>query len=82
MPQRIYSFLPKCTDYDGRMYFTVTKDGKGLQKRRYYFSETFAAIGCVELYKATGDEVILNSAKKYFAIAYECFTGVRKPNRR
>ena len=74
----IYSFLPKCTDTDGRMFFTVTEDGRELQKRRYYFSETFAAIGCAELYKATGDEAVLESAEKYFNVAYECFTGVRK----
>ncbi len=74
----IYSFLPKCTDTDGRMFFTVTKEGKELQKRRYYFSETFAAIGCAELYKATGSPEVLESAEKYFTVAYECFTGVRK----
>ena len=74
----IYSFLPKCTDTDGRMYFTVTEDGRELQKRRYYFSETFAAIGCAEYYKATGNQQVLADAEKYFDVAYECFTGVRK----
>lgn len=74
----IYAFLPKCTDTDGRMFFTVTADGRELQKRRYYFSETFAAIGCAELYKATGREEVLSSAEQYFTVAYECFTGVRK----
>ena len=74
----IYGFLPKCTDTDGRMFFTVTKEGKELQKRRYYFSETFAAIGCAELYKATKRNDVLESAEKYFTVAYECFTGVRK----
>ncbi len=74
----IYGFLPRCTDTDGRMFFTVTEDGRELQKRRYYFSETFAAIGCAELYKATGRQEVLESAEKYFTVAYECFTGVRK----
>jgi len=74
----IYDFLPKCTDTDGRMYFTVTKDGRGLQKRRYYFSETFAAIGCAEYYKATNDINALEMAEKYFTVAYECFTGKRE----
>jgi len=74
----IYGFLPKCTDTDGRMFFTVTEDGKELQKRRYYFSETFAAIGCAEYYKATGDKKILDDAEKYFDVAYECFTGKRE----
>ena len=74
----IYEFLPKCTDTDGRMFFTVTKEGKPLQKRRYYFSETFAAIGCAEYYKATGEKQALDCAQKYFSVAYECFTGLRK----
>lgn len=74
----IYDFLPKCTDTDGRMFFTVTETGDELQKRRYYFSETFAAIGCAEYYKATGDETVLESAERFFNVAYECFTGIRK----
>ena len=74
----IYDFLPKCTDDDGRMYFTVTEDGRGIQKRRYYFSETFAAIGAAEYYLATGLADALDTARKYFCVAYECFTGVRK----
>jgi len=74
----IYEFLPKCTDKDGRMFFTVTEDGREIQKRRYYFSETFAAIGCAEYYKATGDKAVLEAAERYFQVAYECFTDVRK----
>ena len=56
----------KCTDSDGRMYFTVTRDGEPLRKRRYFFSETFYVIACAEYFKATGDEKYLNEAKKYF----------------
>lgn len=74
----IYEFLPKCTDTDGRMFFTVTEDGREIQKRRYYFSETFAAIGCAEYYKATGEAAALADAEKFFTVAYECFTGIRK----
>jgi N-acylglucosamine 2-epimerase len=74
----IYEFLNKCVDEDGRMFFLVTEEGKYLQKRRYYFSETFAAIGCAELYKATGDKEHLEAAERYFQVAYECFTGKRK----
>ncbi len=44
--KKIYEFIPACTDTDGRMFFTVTREGEEIQKRRYYFSETFAAIGC------------------------------------
>ena len=53
--KKIYQFLLKCVDSDGRMFFTVNKKGAPIQKRRYYFSETFAAIGCAQYYKATGD---------------------------
>ena len=76
--RRIYEFIGRFVDTDGRMYFTVTADGRGLQKRRYYFSETFAAIGCAEYYKASGDKNALADAEKYFKVAYECYTGVRK----
>ena len=73
----IYDFLPKCTDTDGRMFFTVTADGREIQKRRYYFSETFAAIGSAEYYKASGERDALICARKYFDVAYECFMGKR-----
>lgn len=32
-----------CIDGDGRMFFTVTRDGRPLRKRRYWFSESFYA---------------------------------------
>ena len=73
--ENIYKFLPKCTDTDGRMFFTVTEDGKELQKRRYYYSETFAAIGCAEFYKATGDIKAFEDAERYFDTAYGVFKG-------
>ena len=71
--KKIYSFIPRCTDTDGRMFFTVTREGQEIQKRRYFFSETFAAIGCAQYYKATGDEEAWNRAEKYFATAKACF---------
>ncbi len=55
-----------CIDSDGRMYFTVTKDGRPLRKRRYMFSETFYIIANAEYYKATGDETALKRARKYY----------------
>lgn len=69
----LYEFLPKCTDTDGRMFFSVTASGGELQKRRYYYSETFAAIGCAEYYKATGDKTVLSDAEKYFDVAYSIY---------
>ena len=37
-----------CFDTDGHMFFEVTEDGKPLRKRRYVFSEGFAAIAMAE----------------------------------
>ena len=71
--KKIYEFLPRCSGSDGRMFFTVTREGKEIQKRRYYFSETFAAIGCAQYYKASGDESAWVAAEKYFAIAQSLF---------
>ena len=71
--KRIYEFLPKCTDKDGRMFFTVDREGNPIQKRRYYFSETFAAIGCAEYYRATGNPEAWERAREYFNTAARCF---------
>jgi len=73
--KKIYDFLPKCGDETGRMAFTVTRDGTELQKRRYYFSETFAAIGCAEYYYATGNEEAKAKAEMYFDVAYDIYSG-------
>lgn len=76
--KKIYEFLPLCGDETGRMYFTVTRDGREIQKRRYYFSETFAAIGCAEYYLATVLYEAKEKAEMYFDIAYDLFTGKTK----
>ncbi|MBQ8177924.1 MAG: AGE family epimerase/isomerase [Clostridia bacterium] len=65
-----------CIDSDGRMYFTVTADGKPLRKRRYMFSETFYIIACAEYYKATGDKECLLNARKYYDF---CLSMYRDP---
>ena len=44
-----------CYDTDGHMFFTVTGDGKPVQKRRYVFSECFAIIAMAEYALASGD---------------------------
>lgn len=59
-----------CFDTDGRMYFTVTADGKPLRKRRYWFSETFYIIGSAEYYMATGDKNALADAIHCFDFVY------------
>lgn len=60
-------FLEKhCFDTDGRMYFEVTADGRPLRKRRYVFSECFAAIAMSEYALATGSEEYARKALELF----------------
>ncbi len=61
--RHIYEFLMRCGfDADGRMFFSVTADGRPLRKRRYLFTETFAIIGLAEYARATGDAAALQLA--------------------
>ena len=55
-----------CFDSDGRMYFEVMADGTPLRKRRYVFSESFAAIAMAEYAKATGDSEYARKALALF----------------
>ena len=72
-------FIKKyCIDSDGRMFFTVTKEGKPLRKRRYYFSESFLVAGFTEYYKLTGDKKDLELAEKYFDLMYGIYRQDRK----
>ena len=76
--ENIYGFLIKhCFDETGKMYFTVTREGRPLQKRRYVFSETFAISGLAEYYKASGDASALEKAKELFQRVLEIY---RDPN--
>ena len=59
-----------CIDEDGRMFFTVTRDGRPLRKRRYWFSESFYMIANAEYYMATGEDEYLTEAKKYYDFVY------------
>lgn len=76
--KKIFDFLPRCGDKDLRMAFTVTREGAEIQKRRYWFSETFAAIGCCEYWLATGDESAKVLAEKYFDVAYGIYCDPQK----
>jgi N-acylglucosamine 2-epimerase len=51
---------------DGRMWFHLTRDGRPIRKRRYAFSESFAAIAYGELAQATGDESYAAKAARTF----------------
>ena len=56
-------FAGSCLDFirrhahgpDGKMYFTVTREGRPLRMRRYVYSECFAAIAFAAYAKATGE---------------------------
>lgn len=51
---------------DGRMYFEVMADGTPLRKRRYVFSECFAAIAMSEYSLASGDKSYASKALRLF----------------
>ena len=55
-----------CFDSDGRMFFEVTASGEPLRKRRYVFSETFAAIAMAEYAIASGEREYAEKALKLF----------------
>ncbi len=59
-----------CIDKDSRMFFTVTRDGRPLRKRRYWFSETFYIMANAEYYMATKETICLEKAKNYFDFVY------------
>ncbi len=53
-------------DTDGRMFFQVIRDGRPLRKRRYVFSEAFAALAFAAYAKASGDEEAATQARNLF----------------
>ena len=55
-----------CFDTDGHMFFEVTEDGVPLRKRRYVFSEGFAAIAMAEYSLATGEKEYAEKALEIF----------------
>lgn len=55
-----------CFDQDGHMYFETTEDGTPLRKRRYVFSECFAAIAMSEYAIASADSSYADKALQLF----------------
>ena len=55
-----------CTDTDGRMFFTVTREGKPLRKRRYMFSESFYVVAMAEYGLAFNDADAIAKAEACF----------------
>ena len=74
--RRGYTFLKNhCFDSDGRMFFIVTSEGTPIRKRRYCFSECFAAIAFSEYYKASGDMEALELSKTVFSLIVDIYKG-------
>ncbi len=53
-------------DNDGRMFFQVTRDGKPIRRRRYVFTETFAATAFAAVAKATGERKYAQKAEELY----------------
>ncbi len=72
-----FDFLNKhCFDTDGRMFFHVTRDGRPIRKRRYFFSETFYVIAAAAYAKATGSREAADLAGNIFG---ECLRFASTP---
>ena len=55
-----------CIDTDGHLFFSVTAEGMPVRKRRYVFSDCFAAIAMAEYAKASGDSTFADKALALF----------------
>ena len=55
------------------MFFTVTRDGRPLRKRRYMYSESFFVIGMAEYGALTGDTEALAKAAKCFDMMLDIY---------
>jgi len=58
-------------DTDGRVFYSVTRDGRPLRKRRYLFAEIFAIMAFAEYGKAAGDADALETAKRLMRFVQE-----------
>lgn len=74
-----YDFLNEyCFDSDGQMFFHVTRDGRPIRKRRYFFSETFYVIAAAAYAKASGDHKAVEKAREVFTNCIAYTTGEKK----
>jgi N-acylglucosamine 2-epimerase len=64
-----------CHSPEGKMWFTVTREGAPLRMRRYVFSESFAAISYAAFAKATGEaraaDEALTAFGRYLRFSFE-----------
>jgi len=66
---------------DGKMYFTLTREGRPLRMRRYVFSEAFAAIAYAACAQITDDETLARDAWRAWEtyLRYSFGPGVMAP---
>ena len=64
---------------EGRMYFTVTEDGKPLRQRRYFYSESFYAMANAEYYALTKRPEHLLRAKWAYDMYWKLWHGEPDP---
>jgi len=68
-------------DSDGRMFFTLTREGRPLRKRRYLFSEAFTTMALAAYAKAAADREAAQEALDLFnlIIRYHTTPGLLEP---
>jgi len=63
------------------MWFQLSEDGAGLRRRRYAYTEFFAAQAFAEWGRATNDEDSLREAERLFCLACDDMRGARGPSK-
>jgi len=61
-----HGFDRQTADSDGRMFFHVTRDGRPIRKRRYAYSESFAAIAFAAQARLRDSDALANEAMELF----------------
>ncbi len=61
-------------DDDGRMFFSVTQEGRPLRKRRYVFSEAFAVAALAAYARASGEAQAKEEALAVFRLMQRCLS--------
>jgi N-acylglucosamine 2-epimerase len=63
---------------DGRVYFSLTRDGRPIHIQRKIYSEVFFVMALAEMARATGSQEYLNEAKALF---WQTYTVWKEPER-
>ncbi len=72
---RVVEFIRSyCIDEDGRCFFSVTADGRPIRKRRYLFSEAFAAAGLGAYGHVASDDRARDEAMTLFRLLVDFYT--------